>query len=303
MVPAVTVLADTKYPVTKEPPNGGSFSRVSTLRLHYGRGILPQLMMHRVFSRSSASSRALPTARLGGGSAAFTPYFTTEQRGMQGVPASQEVVEAATAIWGETYQYVAQQVGRLEALGVHRQHRNRLIEPFIMVDTVVTATDWDNFFTLRLADDSQPEINELARLMKEALDSSTPKISPFHTPYGSGTALADATKKSAAHCAYVSYAKDLDKSPDDLEKIDRFSRRLYDDSHMGPFEHAAVSIVLLRHLDMWPEARFKGDNRVYNLDGWVSTRALLDCFGSFDVTMTILAEIGEIWNNTKTAPV
>ena len=53
--------------------------------------------------------------------------------------------------------------------GYHKQTVNRLAEPFMMVKGVITATEWDNFFYLRRHKDAQPELQELADCMWEAL--------------------------------------------------------------------------------------------------------------------------------------
>jgi hypothetical protein len=34
-------------------------------------------------------------------------------------------------------------------LGIHKQVANRLLEPFAHMSTLVTATEWGNFFALR----------------------------------------------------------------------------------------------------------------------------------------------------------
>lgn len=39
-------------------------TRITSVQVKYPRFILPQLNTHRVFSRSTASSRAVPTAKL-----------------------------------------------------------------------------------------------------------------------------------------------------------------------------------------------------------------------------------------------
>jgi hypothetical protein len=45
---------------------------------------------------------------------------------------------------------------------VHKQIANRILEPWSHIKVVASATEWDNFFKLRIADDAQPEIKELA---------------------------------------------------------------------------------------------------------------------------------------------
>ena len=52
--------------------------------------------------------------------------------------------------------------------------------------TLVTATNFDNFFNLRCHSDSQPEIKQLADLMYQAMQESEPEVlyaGEWHTPY------------------------------------------------------------------------------------------------------------------------
>ena len=60
--------------------------------------------------------------------------------------------------------------------GYHKQIVNRLLEPWQRMKTVLTSTEFDNFFKLRLAPDAQPEIQELAKCMKKAMDESVPEV-------------------------------------------------------------------------------------------------------------------------------
>ena len=66
--------------------------------------------------------------------------------------------------WDFAYDEVSYRVKQLSDLvegkegfmkALHKQIPNRLIEPFQMMKTVITGTDWDNFFNLRLHPDSQ----------------------------------------------------------------------------------------------------------------------------------------------------
>ena len=50
----------------------------------------------------------------------------------------------------------------LAELGIHKQHVNRLLEPFAWVEEVVTATEWQNFFSLRTDGNADPAIQAIA---------------------------------------------------------------------------------------------------------------------------------------------
>jgi hypothetical protein len=57
-------------------------------------------------------------------------------------------------------------------LGLHKQVANRVLEPYQWMSTIVTATEFDNRFTLRDHPDAQPEIRDLARTMAIAMDDT-----------------------------------------------------------------------------------------------------------------------------------
>ena len=150
---------------------------------------------------------------------------------------------------------------KLLELGVHKQIANRVLEPFMWAETIVTATEWDNFFNLRLHEDSQPEIQELARCMKEALDNSEPVKSKIHLPYINLDEMEDYVQGSiavdseslneclyqyfvpisAARCARVSYLNH-DKSKPDTQKDLATAEKLISAGHWSPFEHQAYAL-------------------------------------------------------------
>ena len=140
---------------------------------------------------------------------------------------------------------------------------NRLLEPFGFIRVLVTATDWANFFSLRLAPDAQPEIRDLARAMKQAMADSTPVRTGEHMPYLTTRERTHPQKGliSAARCARVSYMTFDDKEPD-VEADIQLARRLLRDRHMTPFEHQAFAS--------------EECGRYANLTDWVSQRFLFE---------------------------
>ena len=231
------VLADSLY-------NG---SRCVTMELEFPRCILSQFNTHRVFSRNTASSRAIPIATTIKliETNPFIPTWTGNQAGMVGTELDQETKAKADRVWLKAKDVMIELSKVLSDLGIHKQNVNRLLEPFSYVKTVVTSTEWDNFFNLRLASDSQPEIQELAKCMKEAIDNSTPvelTEDMVHTPYfNNGHSKIDDVDSilgSAVACAQVSYRK-LDTSP---VAINRIITRLISGGHIhaSPFEHVCV---------------------------------------------------------------
>lgn len=160
--------------------------RLTTLHLRYPRMIHSEFMTHRVFSRNGRSSRAVPAATLLE-EAPYVPHFMMNQPGMV---ASQEMSDedrkTAEDIWLSLVDFTKGAVRQLNNLKVHKQWANRPLEWFGYIDVLVSSTDWANFFELRDEVGAQPEIDELAKAMKVAMDNSTPEaIKPgdWHMPY------------------------------------------------------------------------------------------------------------------------
>lgn len=227
-------------------------NRITTLQLKMPRFILSQFNKHRMFSSNAASSRAIPTAKLleqVRNDPVIPVQWGKNQAGMVadgvlGVEASDECEAAWLAARDEAVLYAE----TLLDSGLHKQIANRLLEPFMWAEVVVTATEWDNFFKLRLAHDSQPEMQALAQVMKAAIDSSTPEKSPYHLPYidkefltGAGDAFEFYEQYkmiSAARCARVSYLNH-DQSQPNLERDLALAYKLKEATHLTPFEHQA----------------------------------------------------------------
>ena len=195
-----TVLADSVSPADH---------RLTTLEVTFPRFILAEFNTHRVFSRNSASSRAIPIVKqlrrvL---EEPFVPLeFGANQPGMQAGSALEgTALDAAKAEWlrarDDAVRHVLgliaepgqvaegadllAELDRIEPaikakqqpdewLNVHKQVANRLLEPFMWHTVIVTATEWENFFNLRCHTDAQPEIRRAAELMRAARGESEP---------------------------------------------------------------------------------------------------------------------------------
>jgi thymidylate synthase ThyX len=181
--------------------------RLTTLEATFPRFVLAEFNTHRVFSRNSASSRAIPIAKQLR-RVLEDPYvpieFGSNQPGMQAGPVLDgEKREAAEREWLRARDDAVRRVlglvtdpgmaeGNLldvleqveeatraksrpdEWLNVHKQVANRLLEPFMWHTVIVTATEWDNFWNLRCHPDAQPEIRLVAESMRTAVESSEP---------------------------------------------------------------------------------------------------------------------------------
>ena len=130
---------------------------------------------------------------------------------------------------------------KLDSLGIHKQNANRLLEPFVHMKTILTGTDFTNFFNLRCHKDAQPEMQALAYAMRDAYQESKPKelnYGEWHLPFidpESKDTLDIKKLISVSCCAQVSYRKNdisIDKA---ISIVDRLvtSDRL----HASPFEH------------------------------------------------------------------
>lgn len=223
--------------------------RLTTLQLRFPRFILPEFNTHRVFSRNASSSRAIPVERViqdMTDDPAMPVHWGKNQPGMQ---ASEEMgSEFGKSEWYCAMDSAIRHAYNLSKAGYHKQIVNRILEPFHHINVLVTATEWDNFFALRDHPDAQPEIQALARVMKEAMAESEPVDSEinggWHTPYvdiGSNLlSIHDCLKLSAARCASVSY-KTVDGKPMSVDKaLDIFDKLAGSDPiHASPFEHIA----------------------------------------------------------------
>lgn len=174
------ILADSLAPCGK---------RLTTLECTYPRFIHSEVLTHRMLSRNSASSRAIPTEKLIQRvieDPVIPLYIGANQKGMQaGEELEDHVRKEAVTAWISARDQAVVHARALMKRGVHKQVVNRLIEPWMWIVVIISATEWDNFFGLRLHKDAEPHFQHLARLMKDAMDGSRPKelkAGQWHTP-------------------------------------------------------------------------------------------------------------------------
>ncbi len=252
--------------------SGTTGTRLCTMVLTYPRFIHAEFMTHRVFSRNASSSRAIPISKQMQAiqdHPAMPIEWGSNKPGMQaGDQLDTAHRSAAQNVWYLAMQEAMKRAKELQDLNVHKQIVNRLLEPFAFITVIVTATEWDNFFDLRISPLSQPEIRELAIQMKAAMDNSLPTLCPvegLHAPFVTEEergALDQAMimMVSAARCARVSYLNHDGMAPD-INKDLTLAERLRTDKHASVFEHQAV-----------PEI-YGGKSR--NFRDWIQHRALL----------------------------
>lgn len=229
--------------------------RITTLQLKYQRFIHAEFLTHRVFSRNSSSSRAIPVAKMieqVQHDPALPIHWGLNQPGMQ-AHAEHDDPSLARYVWREAAFSAAKQAEFLHNLDLHKQIVNRVLEPFQWMHTVVTATEWKNFFELRCHPDAQPEFQALAKAIREAINASTPipryrgisNYNSWHLPYISDDERENIyysflPKISAARCARVSYLKHDGTHPSGTEDLALFKKLVESKPmHASPCEHQA----------------------------------------------------------------
>lgn len=232
------------------PDSAGPRRRLTTFEVTFPRIVLAEFNTHRVFSRNSASSRAIPTERLLK-SVEEDPFIPEEwgsnQAGMQaGEPLGAVESEGCRRLWLQARDQAVTYAKHLHAMGAHKQLANRLLEPFMWTTVIVTSSTYANFFKLRCHEAAQPQIRKVAEMMRDLYEASSPTVlrrDQWHLPYVTADEerellAVDALKVSAARCARVSYTKHNEKK--DLDDDLALHDRLAESGHWSPFEHQAV---------------------------------------------------------------
>lgn len=277
--------------------------RLMTMEIEYPRLILAEFNTHRDKSRNSFSSRAVPFEKMIQQLTGRPVRFGANQAGMQDkgedfnaeitVPSWDEAmdggyfqpglfVESSTTLspedaWEEAKDQAIVMAKAFKDAGYHKQVYNRLLEPFQMMKTIVSGTEWSNFFWLRDDLAADPTLAELARCMREVKEASKPDLlqpGEWHLPYvdyfrrhtgeegddawgpqewflraeepktkfGLGIAtpltLEQAIKVSCARCAAVSYRNEGYGVEKSVELYERLVGS--DKKHASALEHCAT---------------------------------------------------------------
>lgn len=277
--------------------------RMTTLEIEFPRFIIAELNTHRMLSKNSASSRAIPVKRMVemiDADPAMPVHWGQNQPGMSAKDELPELQrDAVRATWIAAKNTALTVVRVLNDIGLHKQVANRVSEPWQRMKTVISGTEWGNLLWLRDHEDAQPEFAELARCIKLALQESEPiTLYPgeWHVPYietrrlngavhyydsnNEELTLQDAVKISTSCCAQVSYRR-LDESR--TKALDIYDKLIgAERKHFSPFEHQATPIpsgnstadvmntVGVSHVDK------AGDFWSGNLRGWIQHRKILE---------------------------
>lgn len=206
------------------------------------------------FSRSSASTRAVPLERLidSISSDPYIPAWTRNQKGMQGGEIDAESAHHLNMLHLEAMGEAFRCARFASGLGAHKQEVNGYLIPWLRIPILLTGHQdaWENFFDLRCADSAHPDFREQAISARDLYLESAPRrvgVGDWHLPFGDTlevyrkTGFQDlvAAMAAAANCARLSYAShDGDYS---LESQLRLAEKLLHQRHWSPFEHIAVA--------------------------------------------------------------
>lgn len=247
---ATRILCDSRAP---------SGVRLTTWELTYPRFVHAELMTHRVFSRNSSSSRAIPIEKMMAKvreDPALPVWWGANQPGMQARAELEPAAQAeAQRLWLEARDHMLVYAERLHQTGLHKQLVNRILEPWMFITVLVSGTTFSNWFHLRNHPDAQPEIAWVAKAMWQQYQDATPRAVPeggWHLPFVTdeermGCDLATLKQISTGRCARVSYLthdgkRDLQK---DIELHDRLCAGPLtgEPGHWSPFEHVARALA------------------------------------------------------------
>ena len=281
--------------------------RMTTMEIEYPRFILAELNTHRMLSKNSASSRAIPVKAMHEFIKDNPAMPVSWGKNQPGMKASEEIAGSdsknAVMIWNQAKEDALHWADALaHKLGVHKQIANRITEPWMTMKTVISGTEWNNFFHLRNHADAQPEIKALAEAMTVAYTTHLPvplKPGQWHLPYITlaeyvptgelqylnnnfdPISLEEAKIVSASCCAQVSYRKN-DDSFDKAKKIyDQLI--LSEPVHASPIEHQATPMDVDSMCRFEPDTWQPGVTHVSansdlwsgNLRGWIQYRKLI----------------------------
>ena len=257
----------------------GRGNRITSAIFTFPRYILAELNTHRMLSKNSASSRAIPFKRMVQSvmDDPFIPIaWQKDHPGMQGTEYFTEkdlmktpsglkpAIEVLTNSWLTAREDAVGAAQSLNSLGLTKQLCNRVLEPFLWHRVLVTGTEWPNFFALRAHPDAEIHIAKLADEALKAFNESTPKLlkeGEWHIPFGDNMDGYDLlfrhwtkvehlkgesemmqelmVRVAIARCARVSY-DNFDGTQDYEKDLELFDRLFARNPiHASPAEHVA----------------------------------------------------------------
>jgi thymidylate synthase ThyX len=286
--------------------------RLTTFLTRYPKFVHAEHCRHRTHSFCVSSSRAIPLSKTleevwNPELRAYPVKWGAEQKGMSpGDEVELINIERARVCWELSATRAIECAEHMAQLGVHKSICNRILDPFLHVNVLVTSCEPGllNFFGLRLDKAADPTIRALAEAMWTAWNESTPKkLEPgeWHLPFIDGQTLQEITefetnqravnrdildrsvnglaaRVSVARCARLSYTSfetgKRSTIEEDLALYDRLitARPI----HASPAEHQATPDKwdFFRYDDLAPE-EWEHPELHGNLPGWCQYRKTL----------------------------
>ncbi len=271
-----------------------NLKRLTTMKVVMPRMILAEFNTHRILSKNSASSRAIPFNKMMD-AVLQTPFiplkWMKEHKGMQGteyISDTRQIYELQR-LWIQSSMDACNRAQSMNNRGLTKQMCNRILEPYMYHTVIVSGTEWSNFFALRAHEAAEIHMQELANKMLEAYNASEPnklKGGEWHIPYGDNIDLAShkwafagfkagddmpqiiRVKIATARIAGISYTIVGDDGlEEDYEKLIRRHDKLSTSGHWSPFEHCAMAL---------PEDEF--GTRDYTSGNFVGFKQYRKCF-------------------------
>lgn len=245
----------------------------------------PSPMEDRNLSRNASSSRAIPVSKLVEdvmNDPAIPLFWGANQKGMQareentapvGLPehcGSSGMMVSNRDAWLFARDKAVEMALAFDKAGYHKQIVNRLLEPFSHINVLFTATEWTNFFALRIHGDAEPHIKLLAEAIRDCQKASIPQVlqpGQWHLPFIREKDIAHAGQRfmgevpqgewwrwkewehvlevlkqvSVARCARLSYLTHDGKDTTFEEDFALYERLAHHDPlHASPTEHQAT---------------------------------------------------------------
>jgi len=242
--------------------------RITSFVVTMPRIVLAELNTHRVLSRNSASSRAIPFIKMLEmvKKTPFVPIrWMKEHTGMQGNEFFTNEIEIAQLekAYLEGRDNAVRTAESLSNLGLTKQIVNRGLEAYMWHTVILTATEFENYFALRAHEAAEIHIQKLAYVMLEEMNNSTPKllqVGQWHIPFGDNMDESEIfaqfenpafdpepehmqnlkIKIATARCARVSYTVVGEEGkPNNYPNDIKLHDRLLSMGHLSPFEHCA----------------------------------------------------------------
>lgn len=260
--------------------------------LTYPRCIHAEFMTHRVLSKNSASSRAIPVKRMIQ-DVIDHPYVPLKWgKNMPGMQAQEyfegEEKQALIDQWLSDRDEAVQKAWWYDARGCHKQIVNRILEPYAHIRVFCSGTRWSNFIALRDHEAAEPHVQILAQeinreLTTQDVDVLNPgewalpwvKDQDYHK-FGlkRGQVHPDLIKLSIARSAHTSY-QTVDGKEMTYDLAINLADRLLSSKplHASPTEHQAKAD---RHWMTAINHGWEGDGLEGNFNpGWVQFRKTL----------------------------